>query len=190
MCLLLAFQTVRGFLLCVFGVLSIACMQADGSESAIMLHCMDVLSALAQLPAIREAWVMQSKACTPAQSERVLLCTVLISRISKLVLSAWTRTMYVDNVQLACATAVSRQARLFEYKAGAQEDNSPVGPLKVQLPDLTRDSDQDRVTVLTESQPHGHSEQLLLASAESSEEYDQQAGASAVPTTGSKGMQA
>ncbi|KAA6422420.1 MAG: hypothetical protein FRX49_07595 [Trebouxia sp. A1-2] len=82
--------------------------------------------------------------------------------------------------------SIPDEARLFEYKAGAQEDNSPVGPLKVQLPDLTRDSDQDRVTVLTESQPHGHSEQLLLASAESSEEYDQQAGASAVPTTGSK----
>ncbi len=95
--------------------------------------------------------------------------------------------MYVDNVQLACATAVSRQAKLFEYKAGAQEDNSPVGPLKVQLPDLTRDSDKGRVTVLTENQQDGQSEQEPHASAEPSEESDQQSGASAVPTTSSKG---
>ncbi|KAL0033072.1 hypothetical protein WJX79_001234 [Trebouxia sp. C0005] len=82
--------------------------------------------------------------------------------------------------------AISPEREVPKPSIPDEEDNSPVGPLKVQLPDLTRDSDQDRVTVLTESQPHGHSEQLLLASAESSEEYDQQAGASAVPTTGSK----
>ena len=36
-------------------------MQADGSELAIMPHCMDVLSALAQIPTFREAWVHKAK---------------------------------------------------------------------------------------------------------------------------------
>ena len=99
-------------------------------------------------------------------------------------------TMNADNVQLACAMAVSRQAKLFKYKAGAQEDDSPVGPLKVQLPDLRDDSDKGRVTVLMEHQQDGQSEQEPHASAESSEESDQQDRASVGPTTGSKGTHA
>jgi len=61
MCLLLADQRVRGFLLCFCDVLSIACMQADGSDLAIVLHCKDVLSALAQTPTFREAWEHKAK---------------------------------------------------------------------------------------------------------------------------------
>lgn len=98
-------------------------------------------------------------------------------------------TTYVDNVQLVYATAVSRQANL-ERKVVAQEDSSPVGPLKMQLPDLTSDSDKDYVTVLTENQQDGQSEQEPHASAESSEESDQQNGASVGPTTSSKGTHA
>ena len=45
--LLLAFQTENGLLLCFCDVLSITCMQADGSDLAIVLRCMAVLSALA-----------------------------------------------------------------------------------------------------------------------------------------------
>ena len=86
--------------------------------------------------------------------------------------------------------AVSRQANFSDNQADAQEDNSPMGPLKMQLPDLTSDSDKGRVTVLTESQQDGQSEQEPHASAELSEESDQQDGASAVPTTSSKGTHA
>ncbi|KAL0054091.1 hypothetical protein WJX82_003615 [Trebouxia sp. C0006] len=67
-----------------------------------------------------------------------------------------------------------------------EEDDSPVGPLKVQLPDLRDDSDKGRVTVLMENQQDGQSEQEPHASAESSEESDQQDRASVGPTTGSK----
>ncbi len=98
------------------------------------------------------------------------------------------QTMYSLHVQLA----VSRQANFSDNQADAQEDNSPVGPLKVQLPDLTSDSDKGRVTVLMENrnQQDGQSEQEPHASAESSEESEQQDGASAVPTTSSKGTHA
>ena len=65
-----------------------------------------------------------------------------------------------------------------------------MGPLKVQLPDLTRDSDKGRVTVLTENQQDGQNGEEPHASAESSEESDQQDGASAVPTTSSTGTHA
>ncbi len=99
-------------------------------------------------------------------------------------------TVFSLHVQQRCQLAVSRQAKLFENKAGVQEDNSPVGPLKLQLPDLTRDSDKGRITVLMENQQDGHSEQEPHASAESSEESDQKDGASVLPTTGGKGMQA
>jgi hypothetical protein len=94
--------------------------------------------------------------------------------------------MYSLHVQLA----VSRQANFSDNQAGAQEDNSPVGPLKMQLPDLTQDSDKGRVTVLTENHQVGQSEQEPHASAELSEDSDQQDGASAVPTSGSKGTRA
>jgi len=36
-------------------------MQADGSDLAIVLHCKDVLSALAQTPTFREAWEHKAK---------------------------------------------------------------------------------------------------------------------------------
>lgn len=36
-------------------------MQADGSDSTIMLHCMHVLSVVAQNPTFREAWTYKAK---------------------------------------------------------------------------------------------------------------------------------
>ena len=40
--MLLASQRVRGFLLCVCDVLSIACLQAGGSDLIIMLHYVEM----------------------------------------------------------------------------------------------------------------------------------------------------
>jgi len=59
--MLLDCQRARGLLLCFCDVLSIACMQADGSDSTIALHCMVVFSALAQIPTFRKAWVYKAK---------------------------------------------------------------------------------------------------------------------------------
>lgn len=64
-----------------------------------------------------------------------------------------------------------------------QEDNSPVGPLKLQLPDLMNSSEKERTTVLVEG---GEEEQQ--ASADLSRDASQHAGSDSAPVSDSKGV--
>lgn len=64
-----------------------------------------------------------------------------------------------------------------------QEDNSPVGPLKLQLPDLTNSSEKDRVTVLVED-----GEEEKQASADLTRDVSQHAGSDGGPVSGSTGV--
>ena len=64
-----------------------------------------------------------------------------------------------------------------------QEDNSPVGPLKLQLPDLTNSFEKDRVTVLVED-----GEEIQQGSVGSAQDVSQHAGSDGTPVSGSKGV--